>query len=112
MMTYAQGLGVSCEFCHNSRAFNDWDQSTPQRVTAFYAEAMLRDLNSNYMVPLTTVFPAALRGPEGDVAKINCATCHQGVYKPLFGAKMADKFPALEGVGTVPAAAAGPMMVK
>lgn len=107
MMTYAQGLGVSCEFCHNSRAFNDWDESTPQRVTAFYAEAMLRDLNSNYMVPLTSVFPAALHGPEGDVAKINCATCHQGVYKPLFGARMADKFPPLEGVGTAPAAPTG-----
>jgi photosynthetic reaction center cytochrome c subunit len=102
MMTYAQGLGVSCEFCHNSRAFNNWDESTPQRVTAFYAEAMLRDLNSNYMVPLTGVFPAALRGPSGDVAKIDCATCHAGVYKPLFGAKMAAAFPSLEGKGTAP----------
>jgi photosynthetic reaction center cytochrome c subunit len=101
MMSYSQGLGVSCEFCHNSRAFQDWSQSTPQRVTAFYAEAMLRDLNSNYMVPLTGVFPTARLGPEGDVAKINCATCHQGVYKPLFGAAMAQQFPALEGVGTV-----------
>jgi photosynthetic reaction center cytochrome c subunit len=106
MMTYAQGLGVSCEFCHNSRAFNEWDQSTPERVTAFYAEAMLRDLNSNYMVPLTSEFPAALRGPQGDVAKINCATCHQGVYKPLFGAKMAVLFPPLLGKGTAPPAPA------
>jgi photosynthetic reaction center cytochrome c subunit len=105
MMTYAQGLGVSCEYCHNSRAFNSWDQSTPQRVTAFYAEAMLRDLNNNYMVPLTPLFPAALKGPSGDVAKINCATCHQGVYKPLFGAKMAVHFPPLEGVGTTSASA-------
>jgi photosynthetic reaction center cytochrome c subunit len=104
MMTYSQALGVSCEYCHNSRAFNEWDQSTPQRVTAFYAEAMLRDLNSNYMVPLTSVFPPALLGPSGDVAKIDCATCHQGVYKPLFGAKMAEKFPALEGVGTTASA--------
>ena len=106
MMTYSQALGVSCEYCHNSRAFNDWSQSTPQRITAFYAEAMLRDLNSNYMVPLTPLFPAALKGPSGDVAKINCATCHQGVYKPLFGAKMASQFPPLLGVGTVAAAAA------
>jgi photosynthetic reaction center cytochrome c subunit len=106
MMTYSQALGVSCEYCHNSRAFNEWSESTPQRVTAFYAEAMLRDLNSNYMVPLTPLFPAALKGPSGDVAKINCATCHQGVYKPLFGAKMASQFPPLLGVGTVAAAAA------
>ncbi len=108
MMTYAQGLGVSCEYCHNSRAFNDWSQSTPQRVKAFYAEAMLRDLNSNYMVPLTGVFPPAMLGPDGDVAKINCATCHQGVYKPLFGAQMAAQFPALEGVGTTASPAAMP----
>jgi photosynthetic reaction center cytochrome c subunit len=104
MMTYSQGLGVSCEYCHNSRAFNEWDQSTPARVTAFYAEAMLRDLNTNYMVPLTPIFPAALRGPFGDVAKIDCATCHQGVYAPLFGAKMAIHFPPLEGIGTAAAA--------
>jgi photosynthetic reaction center cytochrome c subunit len=102
MMTYAQGLGVSCEFCHNSRAFNNWQESTPQRVKAFYAEAMLRDLNSNYLVPLTGIFPAAQLGPSGDVAKIDCATCHQGVYKPLFGAHMAEKFAPLEGIGTTP----------
>jgi len=113
MMHYSTALGVGCEFCHNSRAIQDWNQSTPQRVTAYYAEGMLRDLNRNYMVPLTGVFPAALRGPSGDVAKINCATYHQGVYKPLFGAQMAAGFPALEGVGTsaggaVPAAMAMP----
>ncbi len=98
MMHYSTALGVSCEFCHNSRAIQDWSESTPQRVTAYYAEGMLRDLNRNYMVPLTPVFPAAMLGPTGDVAKINCATCHQGVYKPLFGAAMAQSFPALEGV--------------
>jgi photosynthetic reaction center cytochrome c subunit len=100
MMHYSVALGVNCEFCHNSRAINEWDESTPQRVTAYYAEGMLRDLNRNYMVPLTGTFPAAQRGPSGDVAKINCATCHQGAYKPLFGAAMAAQFPPLEGVGT------------
>lgn len=107
MMSYSQGLGVSCEFCHNSRNINSWAESTPQRVTAFYAEAMLRDLNSNYMVPLTAAFPVVARGPYGDVAKINCATCHQGVYKPLFGAQMAAHFPPLLGVGAVPATVTG-----
>jgi len=97
MMHYSTALGVSCEFCHNSRAIQDWSESTPQRVTAYYGEGMVRDLNRNYLVPLTPVFPAALLGPTGDVAKIDCATCHQGVYKPLFGAAMAQNFPALEG---------------
>jgi photosynthetic reaction center cytochrome c subunit len=99
MMTYAQALGVNCEFCHDSRAFNNWDESTPQRVKAFYAEAMVRDMNNLFMVPLTSTFPASLHGPNGDVAKIDCATCHQGVYKPLFGAQMAVQFPPLEGIG-------------
>jgi photosynthetic reaction center cytochrome c subunit len=32
----------------------------------------------------------------GDVAKLNCATCHQGAYKPLNGAQMAKDFPELQ----------------
>jgi photosynthetic reaction center cytochrome c subunit len=35
-------------------------------------------------------------GPAGDVGKVNCATCHQGAYKPLFGAPMAKDFPELQ----------------
>ena len=31
----------------------------------------------------------------GDSPKLNCATCHQGAYKPLNGAKMASEFPEL-----------------
>jgi photosynthetic reaction center cytochrome c subunit len=33
----------------------------------------------------------------GDVAKVNCATCHQGVFKPLYGASMAKDYPELQG---------------
>jgi photosynthetic reaction center cytochrome c subunit len=42
------------------------------------------------------VFPAHRKGPLGDVAKLNCATCHQGAYKPLNGAQMAKDFPELQ----------------
>ena len=49
---------------------------------------MVRDLNTNYLAPLAGVFPANRLGPTGDALKVNCATCHQGVYKPLFGASM------------------------
>ncbi|HQT68320.1 MAG: photosynthetic reaction center cytochrome c subunit [Rhodospirillales bacterium 20-60-12] len=103
MMHYSTALGVNCAFCHNTRAFGDWSESTPQRVKAWYGLRMVRDLNLNYMVPLTPVFPADQRGPLGDVAKINCATCHLGVYKPMFGAKMAASFPELEGPSQVSA---------
>ena len=52
------------------------------------------------MNPLAPVFPAYRKGPEGDVAKVNCATCHQGVYKPLFGVSMAKDFPELQKVSS------------
>ena len=32
----------------------------------------------------------------GDVAKGNCATCHQGAYKPLYGAQMAKHYPGMQ----------------
>jgi len=89
LMTHmSQGLGVNCTYCHNSRAFNDWSQSPPQRAVAWHGIRMARALNNAFMVPLTDVFPASRKGPLGDVAKLNCATCHQGAYKPLYGASM------------------------
>jgi photosynthetic reaction center cytochrome c subunit len=96
MMHMSSALGVNCTYCHNTRSFGDWSQSTPQRVTAWYGIRMVRDLNSDYLGPLTPTFPPARRGPSGDVAKINCATCHQGVYKPLFGVSMVASFPELQ----------------
>jgi photosynthetic reaction center cytochrome c subunit len=33
----------------------------------------------------------------GDAPKVQCQTCHQGVYKPLYGAKMAKDYPAIWG---------------
>jgi photosynthetic reaction center cytochrome c subunit len=95
MMNFSQSLGVNCTYCHNSRSFGDWSQSTPQRVTAWYGIRMVRDLNTNYLDPLHGVFPAARLGPTGDSAKVACATCHQGVYKPLFGVSMVKTFPEL-----------------
>jgi photosynthetic reaction center cytochrome c subunit len=95
MIHFSQSLGVNCTYCHNSRAFGDWEQSTPQRVTAWYGIRMVRDLNNNYLGSLQGVFPPVRLGAAGDVAKVGCATCHQGVYKPLFGVSMAKDFPEL-----------------
>ena len=58
---------------------------------------MVRDLNLTYLNSLQDVFPPVRLGPAGDVAKVNCTTCHQGVYKPLFGVSMAKDFPELRG---------------
>jgi photosynthetic reaction center cytochrome c subunit len=95
MMHFSQSLGVNCTYCHNSRAFGDWEQSTPQRVTAWYGIRMVRDLNNTYLASLQDVFPPVRLGTAGDVAKVGCATCHQGVYKPLFGVSMVKDFPEL-----------------
>jgi photosynthetic reaction center cytochrome c subunit len=95
MMHMSDSLGVNCTYCHNSRSFGDWSQATPQRTTAWYGIRMVRDLNLEYMEDLTSIFPPYRKGPLGDVAKVNCATCHQGAYKPLYGAKMAKDHPEL-----------------
>ncbi|MGZ2996263.1 photosynthetic reaction center cytochrome c subunit family protein, partial [Pseudomonas aeruginosa] len=57
MMHFTQALGVNCTYCHNSRSFFDWDQSTPQRAVAWYGIRMVRDLNTQYLDPLSAVFP-------------------------------------------------------
>ena len=89
MMHMSGALGVNCTFCHNTQSFQSWNGPT-QRVTAWHGIQMSRDLNSAYMEPLTATFPDTRRGPTGDVAKVFCATCHQGAYKPLHGAPMAN----------------------
>ncbi len=58
---------------------------------------MTRDLNTNYLDPLKAEFPANRLGPYGDGPKLYCATCHQGVNKPLLGASMAEDWPELGG---------------
>jgi photosynthetic reaction center cytochrome c subunit len=96
MMHMSQGLGVNCTFCHNTQNFADWSISTPQRVTAWHGIRMVRDLNNDYMDPLVGAFPANRKGPMGDVAKIDCTTCHQGVNKPLYGAQMVADYLTLK----------------
>ena len=95
MMHMSKSLGVNCTQCHNTRAPSSWENSSPPRLTAWYGIRMARDLNVSYMQPLTDTFPAYRLGPGGDVAKVNCATCHQGAHKPLYGAEMAKYHPEL-----------------
>ncbi len=98
MFHFSSSLGVNCTYCHNSRAWNQWDQSPPARATAWYAIRMLRDVNANYMHNLETYPPSRL-GPTGDAPKANCTTCHQGVNKPLYGVSMLDDWPELKTTG-------------
>jgi photosynthetic reaction center cytochrome c subunit len=95
MMHMSSSLSVNCTYCHNTRAVSNWSQSTPQRTLAWHAIRMVRDLNGNYIEPLTTTFPANRLGPTGDAPKLNCATCHNGQSKPLAGAHVIDSYPEL-----------------
>ncbi|MGI9219017.1 MAG: photosynthetic reaction center cytochrome PufC [Hydrogenophaga sp.] len=112
MAHMSTSLGVNCTYCHTTQSFGKWEGGPPQRVTAFHGIRMVRDINNAFMVPLTDTFPANRKGELGDVAKANCTTCHQGAYKPLFGAPMLKDHPGLESLRTafgkpaVPAAAA------
>lgn len=110
MMRLSQSLGVNCTYCHNTRSFGNWGESSPRRLTAWHGIRMVRELNTGFLEPLAGTFPASRRGPTGDVAKIDCGTCHQGAYKPVYGAKMAKDHPELLKVAMVaaPAAAALP----
>lgn len=106
MIHFSKSLGVNCTYCHNTRAMGQWDGMPSQLGTAWHGIRMVRELNNDYMVDLTSVFPKNRLGPGGDVAKANCSTCHQGAYKPLFGAQMAKNYPELLSHSPPPAAAA------
>ena len=116
MMHMSQGLGVNCTYCHNTHNFQEWTNSTKQRATAWYGLRMVANANAEYVTPLASVFPAthpggghdaARKGPLGDVYKINCQTCHQGAYKPMYGVSMRADNPVLWPASlAVPAAGA------
>ena len=117
MMHFSQALGVNCTHCHNSQAFSQW---IPNKAKAWHGIRMAREANNDYVTPLTSSFPGNRLGPTGDVAKVYCATCHQGVNKPLGGLQQAKLYPGLQGVAaqaadasaSAPAAAAQPAKTK
>ncbi len=95
MMHFSDALGVNCTHCHNSRAFNDWAQSSPARERAWHGIRMVREMNNEYIEQTADWLPAHRTGPLGDPLKVNCETCHQGAYKPLLGANMVADYPNL-----------------
>lgn len=98
MIYMSNSLGVNCTYCHNTRALASWPESSPARATAWYGIRMVRDVNNNYVSPLTPILPAYRLGTTGDGPKVGCETCHKGAYKPLYGVSMLDDYPVLRGV--------------
>jgi photosynthetic reaction center cytochrome c subunit len=92
MIHISEALGVNCTFCHNTQSFLAWNAA---RVKAWHGVRMARTINNEFVLPLAKTLPASRLGPAGDVPKVFCATCHQGVNKPLAGLQMAKAYPAL-----------------
>ena len=118
MMTYSDGIGVNCGYCHNSRALSDWSQSSPFRWAGQTGLNLMQDINRNFLlvadaaVPLTRqrvhetalpVIPAREAGVQNGNGLALCATCHYGEPNPLNGTNVIDAYPAL-----TPAAARPP----
>ncbi|MDJ0868352.1 MAG: photosynthetic reaction center cytochrome PufC [Myxococcota bacterium] len=108
MIHISESLGVNCTYCHNSRAFSPWEASTPARAQAWHGIRMVREINEEYISSLAHVFPDNRKGPMGDVLKVNCATCHNGLPKPLMGVSMLADYPELAAPGPVSANGGSP----
>lgn len=126
MMQMSDGIGVNCGFCHNSRAFSDWAQSTPYRWNNWYALRMVQDLNKHFLTQLAAlmpqtrvlttetrlpVLPGRMTGVQAGNGYVMCATCHQGITHPMNGANMVRDYPGLgwvEPKGPIPPEAAPP----
>lgn len=101
-MTYAwmnyiaNSLGVNCVFCHNSRAFYDPAQVTPQWATASLGIIMVQEQLEQYILPLADTLPPERLGPiYADVPKLACRTCHQGYQQPMQGLNVIANYPEL-----------------
>jgi photosynthetic reaction center cytochrome c subunit len=96
MIHFSNSLGVNCTYCHNTRSMGEWSTSPSTRAQAWYGIRMVRNLNKEYLEPLADTFPPNRHGAEmGDGPKLNCATCHNGAYKPLLGVSMLGDYQAL-----------------
>ena len=100
MNYFSNSLGVNCVFCHNSRAFYDVGQVTPQWGTASLGILMVQEMNNEYLVPLKDVYPAERLGPiYADAPKAACKTCHKGYHQPLQGLNVIENYPELAASG-------------
>ena len=120
MMQMSDGMGVNCGYCHNSRAFFDWGQSTPARWIGMNGMYMTQAINNEFILPLNIAMPQLRdihhngRLPITPVQESNpqdgnglavCETCHYQQPKPLNGLNgrnvLAD-YPALAGPSAAP----------
>ena len=104
MNYFSNSLGVNCVFCHNSRAFYDVGQNTPQWATAQLGIGMVQDVNNTWLLPVADLLPPERLGPAlasgmANGPMVGCATCHKGYQKPLGGMDMVTDWPELAAPG-------------
>ncbi|MEM7721689.1 MAG: photosynthetic reaction center cytochrome PufC [Pseudomonadota bacterium] len=103
MNYFSNSLGVNCVFCHNSRAFYDAGQVTPQWATASLGIIMVQEMISDYLLPLEDVYPPERLGPVfNDAPLAACRTCHQGYQQPMQGLNVIRNYPELAVVDGAP----------
>ena len=96
MNYFSNSLGVNCVFCHNSRAFYDAAQVTPQWSTASLGILMVQDVIAEHLLPLHDVYPPERLGPVfQDAPLAACRTCHQGYQRPMQGLNVIANYPEL-----------------
>lgn len=96
MNYFSNSLNVNCTFCHNTRAFYDLEQSTPQLGQSQIGIGMVQEINIDYLPEIADVLPQERLGQiHGDVPKVGCLTCHKGYQKPLNGLDMIGDWPEL-----------------
>jgi photosynthetic reaction center cytochrome c subunit len=101
MNYFSNSLGVNCVFCHNSRAFYDPGQVTPQWATASLGISMAQEINADWILPIKDVLPDHRLGPlYADAPKAACKTCHKGYQKPMGGLNVIADWPELATTGT------------
>ena len=52
-------------------------------------------MNNVFINSTADILPDTRKGPLGDPLKVSCKTCHQGAYRPLYGAQMLKDYPSL-----------------
>ena len=60
---------------------------------------MTQDINKNFLIPATNLFPREQLGQVGDVAKVECYTCHINQQRPLGGFNVIEHYGILAPKG-------------
>ena len=101
MIHISESLGVNCTFCHEISSVRELvgEHASARHGLAWHPDGA----RSQYQLSGSFEGDVPCRvdsGQRATVPKVSCATCHQGVNKPLYGVSMAKDYPELGGVSS------------